>query len=433
MNEPDLHMANELRNRPFPALLVSPFSPTNEEADARYRFRPAATAWLIPLAISAALLVVSVVGWIVDPPRFYYSYLIGWAFCVSIALGCMFFVLIHHLTRASWSTALRRIPEMALWSIPMLTILSIPILIGMDTLYAHWTNPRLFDPADPYYDPLVAGKRGYLNTPFFLVRVAIYFIAWNVLAYKLYRLSLLQDVAPSPDIPAAQRRVSAWGLPLFAITLQFAAFDFLMTLDPHWFSTIFGVYYFAGSFFSALAFILLASLLLQRQGGMLKGVVTTEHYQDLAKFMFGFTAFWAYIAFSQFMLIWYANIPEETIWYRYRLQHGWELHTTLLVAFHFVLPFLILMPRMMKRSIPVLMVMGVWFLVVHWFDIHWLAMPVHALDYAGGRASVHILDITSWLGLFGLFITLFIYQATKYSLVPINDPHLKESIRFHNV
>jgi hypothetical protein len=426
-------MANALRRQSFPALLVNPFRKTSEGLERRFSFAPSRMAWLIPLALSAALLVISAVGWVVDPPRFYFAYLVGWTFCLSIALGSMFFVMINHITRASWSVVVRRITETTIWWIPMLAILSIPIFIGIHELYGHWTNPRLFDPNDPYYDPLVAGKQAYLNIPFFVIRVLIYFGAWTLIAYKLYSLSIRQDVDPAADIPAAQRRVSAWGIPLFAITLQFASFDFLMTLDPHWFSTIFGVYYFSGSFGASLAFLILTLVLLQKRAGTLNGVVTREHYHDLGKFLFAFTVFWAYIAFSQYMLIWYANIPEETIWYRHRLEHGWEYHSVALGLFRFVLPFFILMLRSAKRSLPVLSIMSVWILVMHWFDLHWLAMPVHALDHLGGHSGIHLIDVAVWLGLFGLFISMLIYQLSRHSLVPRNDPYLDKSVHFENV
>ena len=207
--------------------------------------------------------------------------------------------------------------------------------------------------------------------------------------------------------------------------------------------------------------MIFSNALLQKRGGMLEGVVTTEHYHDLGKLLFGMTVFWAYIAFSQYMLIWYGGIPEETVWYRHRLEHGWEYHSAVLLIAHFILPFIILLPRGNKRFLPLLTFMSVWMLIMHWFDLHWITMPVYdmlaaagdhassAVEHAtaavadhGGTgdhgaakhdyAGFHWLDFTSWIGLFGIYFGLFMYRFSRHSLVPSNDPHLKESLKFTN-
>lgn len=335
-------------------------------------------------------------------------------------------MLIQHLTKAKWSVVLRRIPEALAWSFPMLFLLSIPILIGMHDLF-HWTHAELLDPNNPAYDPVIAGKEGYLNTPFFIGRMVFYFLVWSYIAHRLYTLSVRQDVEPDRDIPALQRRVSAWGLALTAVTTSFASYDFLMSLDPHWFSTIFGVYFFGGSFWAAFAFIALTAILLQRSG-RLGQAITVEHYHDLGKFMFGFTVFWAYIAFSQYMLIWYGNLPEETVWYRHRLEHGWEFHSAALLLGHFVLPFWLLMPKWVKQTRSLMAIMAIYLFVMHWFDFHWLIMPVLNPEHAG----FHWLDVTAWLGLFGLMASVFMYRLGRHSLVPQNDPYLEASIHFEN-
>ena len=380
---------------------------------------------MAPLVIGVVLLAISGIGWSQDPTQFYFSYLVGWVFCISIALGSLFFVLAQHLTKARWSVVVRRIPEALMWTFPLLALLGIPFVLGTHDLY-HCTHSDVVAA-----DPLLSKKTWWLNEPFFYGRVAFYFASWMILTHKLYKLSIKQDVDPDPTIPAQMRKVSAWGLPLFAVTASFAAFDILMSLDPHWFSTIFGVYFFAGGFLSALCVITLVSLAFQKRGDMLQGIVTKEHYQDLGKFMFGFTVFWAYIGFSQYMLIWYANIPEETIWFRHRLEHGWEYHSAVLLIFHFILPFIILLPRWTKRSPGILGTMAVWLLIMQWFDLHWLVMPI--LDLArDGHAGFHWTDFTCWLGLTGIFVGLFMYRISRHSLVPQNDPYLKQSLRFMN-
>jgi hypothetical protein len=422
-------MAQIKSNSPL-TWLADPLRPTHADAAEAYRFSGGAAWWSIPLVVGIALLIVTAIGGGSDREQFFFSYLVGWVFCLTIALGSLFFVLIQHLTKAAWSVVVRRIPEGLLWTFPLLALLSFPVIYGMHDLY-HWTHHELFDPASPEYDRVIAGKEAFLNVPFFLIRLLFYFSAWTLLAYKLYSLSIRQDVTGEEDIPARLRKVSAWGLPLFAITTAFGGIDLLMSLDPHWFSTMFGVYFFAGCFVGALATIAFTTLLVQGPGRMLSGVVTTEHHQDLGKLLFGFTVFWTYIAFSQYMLIWYGNLPEETVWFRHRLEHGWQYHSAALLIMHFIIPFVVLLPRASKRTPAILGFMTVWMLVMHWFDLHWIAMPV--LDTArGGHAAFHWLDFTCWLGLFGVFYGLFMYRFSRHSLVPTNDPNLAKSLRFTN-
>jgi len=381
---------------------------------------------MVPLLLGVALLVVSAVGLGVARTQFFFSYLVGWTFCLSLTVGALFIIIIKHLTKAHWIVTVRRIPEALMVAFPLLAILFIPVLFGMHDLF-HWTHEGIANPASEHYDEVLAGKVSYLNIPFFLIRVVLYFAVWTYLSYRLYTLSLRQDVAGGREIPVAQRRVSAWGLPLCAVATAFASYDFLMSLDPHWFSTIFGVYFFGGAILSAFSLTVVVSALLQR-GGMLRRVVTAEHYQDLGKLMFGFVVFWAYIAFSQYMLYWYGNIPEETVWFRHRLEHGWGYHSFMLLLMHFILPFLLLLPRAIKRKPALLSIMAVWLLIIQWFDHHWLAMPVLHAEHAG----FHWLDFTCWLGLFGVFLGAFLWRLGRHPLVPQRDPLLGKSLRFEN-
>ena len=401
--------------------VLDPFESTSGEAEGRFRHQGDWRTWGIPLLVGMIGWVVSLIGWSTDPHQFYFSYLVGWVFCLTLALGALFFVIIQHLTNATWSIVVRRLAEALLWTFPLLAVLGIPILFGLHDLY-HWTHEDAV-----LHDPVLAGKVPYLNVPFFLVRLAVYFIVWTLIGYKLYRLSLEQDQTGEADIPSRQRRVSAWGLAAAAVTTAFAGYDLLMSLDPHWFSTIFGVYVFAGAFMSIHALLALSAMLLQGQGSI-RRIVTTEHYQDLGKLAFAFVVFWTYIAFSQYMLIWYGNIPEETLWYRHRLEHGWEVHSAILLVCHFIIPFLVLLPRGTKRSRPLLAFTCAWLLVMQWFDLHWLAMPVLHPDEAG----VHLLDVTSWVGLFGIVFAAFLYRLTRHGLVPFRAPRLEASLRFEN-
>ncbi len=448
-------MASSLEHSGFFEGLIDPFRPTRANAGRHYRFAASDLTWGVPLGIGLFMLVVAAVGWVVDPARFYFAYLIGWAFCLTITLGSLFFVLAHHITKAHWGVVIRRVPESLTWAFPLLAVLSIPILLGMHDLY-HWTHHELYVVGGPEYDALLAGKRAYLNTPFWITRLALYFFVWTYMSYRLYKLSLAQDLSADEDIPDAQRKVAAWGIPVFAVTTAFASYDILMSVDPHWFSTIFGVYIFSGAFWSANAMIILIVAALQRRGQAFERVVTTEHFHDLGKWLFAFTVFWAYIAFSQYMLIWYANIPEETFWYRHRLEGGWGWHSAALLIAHFILPFILLLPRASKRILPVLAFMAVWALVMQWFDLNWLVMPAyqpgaHAAEAAAhvmengafypgampeevgyGHAGFHWVDFACWFGLFGVYLAAALYRLSRHSVVPRNDPRLNMSLNFHN-
>jgi uncharacterized membrane protein YciS (DUF1049 family) len=414
--------------------LIDPLQPTGDEAREAYRTRLSGRAWALPLLVGAALLVVSAVGWAVNPSRFYFSYLTGWVFCLSLALGSLFFVMVHHAVRARWFTVVRRVPEALAWSFPLLALLFIPILFGMHDLF-HWTAEGIATEGSGHFDEIIAGKKPYLNAPFFYARMVLYFAVWTYLAYRIYTLSLRQD-GPRQDeeeenIADGLLYTSVWGLPVYALTTTFASFDLLMSLDPHWFSTIFGVYFFAGSFLGGIAVSALFYLGLQRSG-MLRRIVTTEHYHDFGKYLFAFTAFWAYIAFSQYVLIWYSGIPEETVWFRHRFEHGWDYHTLALVFGHFAFPFLFLMPRFTKRLKATLGFMAVWMLVMQWFDMHWLVVPNYGLHHEA-HGTFHWLDFTCALGLLAVMLGVTLWRLRRHALVPQRDPHLRDSLRFTNL
>jgi hypothetical protein len=419
-------MADSVSSNTSLSWLIDPLESTRDAAERAYRFAGDRRAWLVPLVLGLALITISAMGGWQNPDDFFFAYLAGWSFLLTTALGGLLFLIFHHLTRASWSVVVNRLNETLIWAFPLLFVMGLPLLFGMHDLY-HWTHAELYDPTSSHYDEILAGKRAYLNFPFWCARMVVYFLAWTIISYRLYTFSVRQDVDPEASIPAQLRSTSAWGLPLTAVTLAFASYDILMSLDPHWFSTIFGVYFFAGGILSAVATITLLALLLQNLGGQLQQTITREHYQDLGKYMFGFVVFWAYIAFSQYMLYWYGGIPEETVWFQHRLQHGWGWHSAFLLGFHFVVPFLILLPRATKRSHIIMSVMSVWVLVMHWFDLHWVVLPV--LRDSGG---FHWLDFTCWLGLTGIFGGLLMYRLSRHSLVPQKHPYLSDSLHFEN-
>ncbi|MBK8480414.1 MAG: quinol:cytochrome C oxidoreductase [Proteobacteria bacterium] len=351
----------------------------------------------------------------------HFSYLVALLYWLSIALGALFFVIVQFATRAGWSVVVRRLAEHAMITLPLLGLLFLPVVGGLHELF-HWTHPDALR-----HDALLASKTPYLNIPFFVARALGYFGIWTALAWAFYRRSLRQDQDGAPEATLRLQRLSGPAIILFALTVTFAAFDWLMSLDPHWYSTMFGVYYFSGCVVAIFAFLALVGLLL-RSAGVLGDVISVEHYHDLGKLLFGFTVFWSYIAFSQFMLIWYGNLPEETIWYARRLAGSWRQVTLALGLGHFVVPFFYLMTRATKRRGATLLPAALWLLALHYLDLYWLVMPV--LHPAG--AAFDLLDLTAFLGIGGLFVAFFLRQLQRHALVPMRDPRLAESLAFEN-
>ncbi len=375
----------------------------------------------ISLIVGLVGLTASAWGYFADSAQFFHSYLVAFVFWLSMGLGGLFFTMLHHLVDAEWSTVLRRWAESAMATLPMMALFVIPVLWGMPDLY-HWSHVDVVA-----QDEILQAKAGYLNPTFFVIRSIGYFVIWGLLVTYLYRSSLKQDQGHSDALTQRLRKISAPGMILFALTISFAAFDWLMSLDAHWYSTIFGVYWFSGAFLSVLCFMVLLGLY-QRQKSILNETVTLEHYHDLGKLIFGFIVFWAYMGFSQYLLIWYANIPEETVWFAHRWQGGWKWMSLVLVFGHFVLPFLALMTRAAKRNMIVLGTTAVWLLVMRWVDFYWLTFP--NLHEHGPQISW--IDFTTLAGVGGIFIWFFWRKYTANPVIPVGDRSLAGSLRFEN-
>jgi len=365
--------------------------------------------------------VLSALGLFLNAERFYFAWLTGISFWVTIAAGALFFVMLHHIVSAKWSVVVRRITENLTGTIPVLAILFVPVLFGIHSLY-HWSHADVVA-----QDAVLQHKSAYLNQTFFIIRTIIYFSIWGVLAWRLLKVSGDQDKGHSESITARMKRISAPGIVLFAFTLTFAGFDWLMSLEAHWYSTIFGVYVFSGGLLAALAVLTLVALTL-RENGILADTITEEHYHDLGKLMFGFTIFWAYIAFSQLLLIWYGNIPEETLWYKHRWDvTGWQIISIVLLFGHFVIPFLALITRAAKRNFKVLKLVAIWLLIMHFVDLYWIVLPVFSPEL-----SVSWMDVTAVVGIGGIFLWYFWRQMASRPVIPVNDPKLEDSIKFVN-
>ena len=356
-----------------------------------------------------------------NPKQFFFSWLVSFLFFLSLALGALFFVLIQYATQGGWAIVVRRIGETVFATIPVMAALFVPLLFGLHDLYS-WSVPGAAE-----HDALLRWKAPFLNVPFFLIRAALYFGFWSFIALLYYRLSRGQDVTGDPRVSARLRRFAGPAIIVLALTQTFASIDWIVSLTPHWYSTMFGVYFFAGSFvgFIALLSVVAAAM---RGAGLLETVITAEHLQDLGKFLFAFTAFWAYIGFSQFFLIWYANLPEETIWFKARLEGSWEIVSLLLMAGHFGVPFFYLMGRAVKRRGWTLAVGGTWLLAMHFVDIYWQVMPT--LHPEGVRPSA--LDVAAFVAVGGCFVAAAGWLMRRQALVPMRDPRLAESLAFEN-
>ena len=356
-----------------------------------------------------------------------HAYLLALMYFLSLGIGALFFVLLQHLTKAGWSVALRRVAELVAGSLPLTALLFVPILVSMG--WQH--NASLFPWVDAEHvagDALLRGKAAYLNVPFFIARFAFYALFWTVATRYFMRRSMQQDATGDEMHTVRMQQMSAPGMLLFGLTTSFVAFDMLMSLTPHWFSTIFGVYFFTGSVMSFFATMVLLLRALQRNG-LLTQSITTEHFHDLGKLMFGFVFFWGYIAFSQYMLIWYANMPEETEWFQVRSTGGWIPVSLALLLGHFVIPFLGLMSRHVKRHPLALQMWALWLLGMQWLDLYWLIMP--SLGEHGPELG--LLELACWLAVGGLFLAGIAARARGVLLLPVRDPRLSESLAFENV
>src|SRR5688500_8992827 len=335
--------------------------PTFAEAAVDKATIPPGHSWnrLPVIGAAAALLgaVACAILGIGNPKQFFFSWLVSFLFFLSLGLGALFFVLIQYATQGGWGIVVRRIGETVFATLPVMAALFVPLLFGLQLVYS-WSVPGAAE-----HDALLRWKAPYLNVPFFLVRAVLYFGCWCFIALMYYSRSRGQDTTGDPMVSARLRRFAGPSIIALAITQTFASVDWIMSLTPHWYSTIFGVYFFAGSFVGFIALLSVVAVM-TRRAGLLDTVISAEHLHDVGKFLFAFTAFWAYIGFSQFFLMWYANMPEETIWYKARMEGSWLTVSFFLMVGHFVAPFFYLMGRAVKRRGSRLAGCGAWLLAM---------------------------------------------------------------------
>ena len=371
------------------------------------------------LAFGGAGLLIALVGWFVAPDVFLQSYLIGYVFWTGITVGSLALLMLQHLSGGAWGLVARRVLEASTRTLPLMIVLFLPIAFNLPDLYA-WARPEAAE------DHLIHTKAAYLNAPFFYVRAALFFVLWGVLIYFLNRWSREQDDLP-PALPGpADRRfrlLSGPGLVIYMITVTFMSVDWIMSLDPHWYSTIFGILTVGGQGLSTLAFTIVVLAALARVPPM-SSVASAGVFHDLSKLMFAFVLLWAYFSVSQLLIIWSANLPEEVPFYLERLHGAWRPVSIAILLLHFVLPFLLLLSRDLKRNPAAVKWIALFILVMRVVDLAWTIGPVFRHE----GSSLHWLDFAVVLGMGGLWLALFWRNLAGRPLVPARDPYLKEAL-----
>jgi hypothetical protein len=349
-----------------------------------------------------------VAGVMVDRERFFASYLFAFIFWSSLSLGFLGITMLHHMTSGRWSFLIQRISEAGMRVVPVVALLFVPLLFGLGNLYP-WVKHAA--------EPAIASRAAYLNVPFFIVRTVLYFIIWTGMAYLLTRWSRRQDASGDPRLTRSLRLLSAPGLIVYVFSVTFAATDWTMSLQPEWFSTIYGMLAVVGQVLAGLA---LAAVVLRMlaASGPLADVVAPRALNDLGNMILAFVVLWAYMSFSQFLIMWAGNLPEEIPWYLHRLGTGWRTVGLLLIIFHFGVPFFLLLIRNNKRSLRALAVIAVGILVMRIVDAYWIVMP----GAVPSGATVNWTDFAAFLAVGGIWVASFVWQIREVPLLPLHDP-----------
>ncbi len=431
--------------------------------------------WMIAAVVGVVGLGIAGVGYTINAERFAYSYLYGWLTAFTFMMGSMFFVLVQHLTGAGWSVTVRRTAEFFTAGAPAVVILALPILIApgfRSTLYPWWDHAEEshvahaqehadhddhaghghgagpvvhaghgaehasaghgeHTPEHAFHAATLAKKTAYLNQQFFYVRGVLYLLFWLWLSQFLFNNSTHQDTTKDIKLTAKLQSRSPVAIIFFALTLTFAVFDWVMSMEPNWFSTMFGVHMFASSAVTIFALIIVVTLSLKK-AGFIGDEINVEHYHDLGKLQFGFLVFWAYITFCEFFLIWYAGIPEETVYFHRRWDYpNWRLLSQGLIAFHFIFPFYLIMSRNVKRNLGMLGFGASWILMIHLAEMYWIVMPYYA-EFQDIDLGMVWMDLAAVFGIVGIYLAVVFRRMLNHSLIPIGDPRLKRCLEFVN-
>ncbi len=383
----------------------------------------------LPSSISKIGMVLLVVGivlgvaaFFVDHTRAVYNYLIAFTFMISIGVGALFLISLEYIVGADWSVPIRRVVEFFAAVIPLLALLVIPLLLNVGELF-HWSHADAVTE-----DKILTAKAPYLNVTFFIIRVFVLIGLWSLFYFFFIRNSKKQDTSKDQKLTTINIRLSAIFIPIFAFTITISAIDWLMSIEPHWFSTIIGVYFFAGTVIAALAAVTLATVLL-KENGYLHPAMTNDHLYSLGALLFAFVNFWGYIAFSQYMLIWYADLPEETFWFMQKWEGSWAIFSIGLIIIKFLVPYIVLVSQPAKMDPKKLKFISVWLLFAHLYDLFWFVMP--EMEELSGGYSFSWIDLVFPIAAVGLIILVFNMKAKKENLIPIGDPKLQRGLDFH--
>jgi hypothetical protein len=370
------------------------------------------------LTVGVAGLALCVLGAAIerDSTQLFRSYLLAYVFWLSIPLGCMAIVMLHHLTGGAWGFVIRRLLESGTRMLLVMAVLFVPVLFGLSRLYV-WAQPAAVNA-----DPILRYKRPYLNPTFFTGRAIFYFAVWMLLAFLLNRWSFEQDRTGEPGLTKRLEALSGPGLILYGLTVTFASVDWVMSLEPHWFSTIYGMLFMVVQALAAMAFVIVVAQMLSGRPP-LSEVATPADFNDLGNLLLTFVMLWAYLAFSQFLIIWSGNLKDEIPWYASRATGGWARLAVVLIIFHFAVPFLLLLSRNVKRRRRVLSVVAGALIFMGWVDMYWLMVPAFAPD----RPRIHWMDLAAAIGIGGIWLAAFLSELKGRPLVPLHDPRLQEA------
>lgn len=369
------------------------------------------------IGLIAALSLVAGALLLAGPEQFFRSYLLGYLFWIGISFGSLGLLLLHQLVGGRWGFVMRRVLEAGALTLPLMALLFLPLLFGLGHLY-EWTHPE-----EVAADEILQHKAAYLNVPFFGARALFYFMVATGLALLMRGWSRRLDESGDPTLVTRSRSLSGPGLILVSLIITFSAFDWVMSLEPHWFSTIYGMIFMAGNGLATLAFVVLA-LSLMAEHPPLSAVMSRDRFHDIGNLMLAFVMLWAYLSFSQFLIIWSGNLPEEIPWYLNRMAGGWQLVGLSLIVLHFALPFFLLLSRAVKKSVSTLCKVAFLVLALRFLDLVWLAVPA----FHPGSFALHWLDLATPVAIGGLWVAVFVHHLKGAALLPQKDPRFEHLV-----
>jgi hypothetical protein len=374
------------------------------------------------LLVGIAGTLLAITGFILDRDQFLRSYLFGYLFWLGMALGCLGILLMHHTVGGKWGMIIRRFCEAGARTLPYMIVLLIPVLVSLPRLYP-WARP------EAAHDAVIHAKAAYLNQPGVVMRSIFYFVVWTWYAYRLSHWSNQQDRTGDESLMGKMRGISAPGLVVFTFVTTFAFIDWIMSLEPHWFSTIYGAMFLIGQVLESFAFVIALTIILSRKPP-LREHITPQHFHDLGNMMFAFMVLWAYLSFSQFLIIWAGNLPDEIPWYLRRFRGGWGWVALAIVVFHFATPFVLLLMRSVKRNARRLLAVCFLMLAVRVVDVYWVIEPA----FYNQQLKIHWMDFVMPVAVGGLWLAGYFWQLKSRPLVPVGDPRLlgapRETVAF---